>query len=415
MNKNNGVITGGVLAVVSRAAAVLLISLGVQAGASAAEWRIEPLLRIAGEVDDNADLSFLTVEERELTGYVAEARARFSYKSPLTDFEATPRLLSRNYGDPDFDSNDRFLKFDYRRKFKYSTLRIRGNYGKERARTGERADVADLDTDDPDAIPEDDSGRVFVRGMRQRLNLAPQYTHRLSDVSSLGFSVGYTETKYEDGLAPLLNDYSDMRSSLTYRRDWSSRNTAVFSGTYRSYDSECSSCDDAVVGYGIRAGIENRLSETTTFEAIVGAENTELEAGTSTVSPVGSIGIFRQLETIRLLAQYQRVISGGGGGSLLARDIINLNFRRELNEKISAGLGVRAYATTTLEEGQVNIDERDYIQLRALFVWTMTQHFSMEVDYRYTVLDREIVGESANSNNIMLWFSWHPTAFVTSR
>jgi hypothetical protein len=415
MNTKNRTIAGGFLHVTSWAVAILMMFSTMHFHAHAAEWRVEPIVRVAGEIDDNADLTFLTVDERELTGYLAELRAKFAYTSPLTEFTATPRFLSRNYGDPDFDSNDHFLRFDYRRQFRSSTLRIRGNYGRELARTGERADAADLDVEDPDEVPTDDSGRVFIRGYRQRLNIAPQYTYRISSVSSLGVSIAHTETQYEDDLAPILSDYSDTRSNLTYSRDWSRRNTAIFTGTFRTYDSECSSCDDSIVGYGIRAGVENRISETTTLRAIVGAENTELETGTSKVSPVANIGIYRQLETIRLLAQYQRVISGGGGGTLLARDIVNLNFRRELSDRISGGLGVRAYETTALEEGQITIDERDYIQLRALFMWNMTQNFSMELDYRYTVLDREVIGESANSNNIMLWFSWRPTPIVTSR
>ena len=152
-----------------------------------------------------------------------------------------------------------------------------------------------------------------------------------------------------------------------------------------------------------------------TLLVVVGAENTELETGVDVLSPVGTISLNRNLETISLFAQYQRVISGGGGGSLSARDIVNLNFRRRLNDLIFAGLGIRGYKTDALEEGPTTIDERDYIQLRALIGWNLTEDFSLEAQYRYTIIYREIVGESANSNNIMLWVHWRPTPWTRSR
>ena len=149
---------------------------------------------------------------------------------------------------------------------------------------------------------------------------------------------------------------------------------------------------------------------------MIGAENSELSSGSDDVNPVGNIMLTRSLETITLFAQYSRVISGGGGGALTARDNINIHFRRQLNDRIAAGLGVRAYSTTALEDqGLINVDERDYVQLRALFIWSLSQTVSLDVDYRYTIINRELIGESANSNNIMVWLNWRPTPLVRSR
>ena len=117
----------------------------------------------------------------------------------------------------------------------------------------------------------------------------------------------------------------------------------------------------------------------------------------------------RRLQTITFLAQYRRGISGGGAGTLSSRDEINLNLTRRLNERISAGLGVRAYATNALEGDVVNFDERDYVQMRAQFIWNLTRTWFIDVNYRYTFLNRQIIGESANSNDLTIWLSWRPT------
>jgi len=388
---------------------VALVVVALHGASEAAEWRIEPAIGVAGEVDDNADLVFRTDEEQEISGYVIDASADFAYRSSLTSFSFLPRLLSRNYGDPDYDSDDQFAKLSWRREGRSTSFSIRGNYARELARTAERVDV-DFN-ENPDDIPVDTTGRTLVRGRRERIYITPNFSYRLSDLSSIGLVLRYTDTTYDEELAGLLDDYNDTRVNIDYRRAWSERNNAILSATFREFDSKGQA---PVTGYGLMAGVESRLSEKTTFRAVVGAENTELDDGVESLNPVGSISLTRELQTIRLYAEYRRTISGGGGGALTARDMVNLNFTRDLNDRITAGLGVRAYTTTALEEGVRTIDERDYVQLRATLIINLSPTMSVQTDYRYTVLNREQIGESANSNNIMLWLNWHPRPFTRS-
>jgi hypothetical protein len=199
---------------------------------------------------------------------------------------------------------------------------------------------------------------------------------------------------------------------MRFNRDWSERTTAVLGATYRVYQAAGS---DSVSGYGVFGGIDRRLSYKTRLRVIAGLENTELTNGDSEVDPVGEITLTRQLQTIRLLAQYRRVISGGGSGNLTNRDVININFTRDLTEKVGAGIGVRAYSTKSRRTTGATFDERDYVQLRAAFAWNLSQTFQLEANYRYTILDRQTIGESANSNNISLWMNWRPTGYSNTR
>lgn len=396
-------------------ASIIILVLVSVSETHAAEWRIEPVLKVAGETDDNADLSILTDQERDISGFIGEAAARFGYSSDLTEFYAEPKIRSRQYGEEDFDTNDEFLKFLFDRNSGSSRFRLRGSYSSELARTAERSDVEDLDVEDPDAAPADDSGRVFLNGDRQRWELSPEFTYRVSQKMSVGVNFSYRSVEYDDDLAGVLNDYSDSRANLNFKRKWSEKNTALFTLTARNYDADCFTCESDVKGYGVNGGFENRLSETTTLRAVVGIEDTDLVSGSSGAAAVANLSLTRRLETITVFAQYRRAISGGGGGALLARDMINLKFNRQLNDRFTAGLGVRAYATSELEEGISSIDERDYVQLRGLVVWNLSQNLSLEAQYRYTILSRESLGESSNSNNITLGLSWRPTPIIRSR
>jgi hypothetical protein len=357
-----------------------------------AEWKIDPLIRAAANFDDNATLSFRTDNEESISGYILEGSARFAYASEITNFFVTPILRYRDYGDPRFDENEQFLRAQFDHETQRNDFGIRANYDREAIRTAERSD-ADLDIDDPDEIRDEGTGRVFLQGRRERIEL-------------LSARLAYRDIQYENKFAGLLNDYANGRANVSYRRAWSPRYSAVVTGTYRLYKADGR---DEVTGYGVRAGLEGALSENTRLRVLAGFETTDDEFGESVRKPVGDVSLVRRLQTITLLAQYRRSISGGGSGIVSSRDEINLNLTRRLNERISAGLGVRAYATNALEGDAVNFDERDYVQLRAQFIWNLSRKWFVEADYRYTFLNRQLIGESANSNDITIWLSYQPT------
>ena len=117
----------------------------------------------------------------------------------------------------------------------------------------------------------------------------------------------------------------------------------------------------------------------------------------------------QRLELITLVAQYKRSINASGSGRLTARDALNLRFTRRLSDKLSAGLGVRAYTTTDLSD-ILDFTERDYVQLRSRFTWNFSSAFAVEADYRYTFTRRTSLSESANSNSVILWFVYRPAS-----
>ena len=174
----------------------------------------------------------------------------------------------------------------------------------------------------------------------------------------------------------------------------------------RKYDTVATLSD--ITGYGLMAGFERALSEKMSLTAMIGFEDTQQSGLDFDPEPVGYINLVRDLETIRMFAQYRRSVSASGAGRLSIRDSLNFNFRRRLNEKISAGLGVRAYQSRGVG-GAASIDDRDYVQLQSTFRWYVSTSFVIEANYRYTVSDRSAtIGERSNSNRINLWFTYQP-------
>ena len=75
-----------------------------------------------------------------------------------------------------------------------------------------------------------------------------------------------------------------------------------------------------------------------------------------------------------------------------------------MTERFSVSAGVHAYQTRGLDKDAINLDEQDYVQFRALFTFNISRVFSVELDYRYTDIDRDISTSNASSNLVNLWF-----------
>jgi hypothetical protein len=383
---------------------LLASSLLLFSSASFADWDVVPLIKVGGEHDDNPQLDPRTDQEINLTGVLAEVSADFIYTTNQTNFNLVPILLHRSYSDnPEFDSDDLFIRSNYAHRFKSSSLGFLFRFDEQTVRTAERSDV-DLDLEDPDEIDGNETGGVALSGDRQKIRFGPYWSWNISDVSSIGARVDYFDVSYDDVFLGALTAYTDSRLTLDYRRAISNRNRFVALLSGRQYEADDASVQK-VNGSSAQIGIERDMTQTSRVRTMIGVENTEQPDGSKEPEMIGDITFTQRLETITMFAQYRRSVNASGSGQVSARDQININFTRRLNQKISAGLGVRAYKTRHLASGTSIFNEREYIQLRGSFAWYLSPSFSLEADYRYTVLDRgPLLDGRANSNRINLWF-----------
>jgi len=385
-------------------------------GNASAEWHFDPVLRVAWDTDDNATLSPVTVDEIDLSGYMAEASLDAIYVSQSSYLSMRPIIRTRNYGDDEdadpWNADDQFFELLGLFEGDKNSFRIFGDFSREAVRTAEIADT-DLDTEiDPDDIADDQSGFIDTPQRRNRILVSPRWTHYFSDVSSITTNLGYQTTSYdepEDAFQTLF-DFTNISMRVEYRRNMSERNSTVFAVRARDYDTDRFGGDRK--SYEVSGGFIRRLSETTQFRAKVGLESVDHEdIGLSTSGiepqPTGELTLSRNLETIRFFAQYRKQISASGRGVLTARDELNLRFTRVLNDRVTVGLGARAYINKTIS----GFDNRqDYVQFRGQIAWNLSRSFLVQADYRHTVIDRGGPEGAADSNRVTIWLSYRPNA-----
>ena len=409
LHDKNAKPTGSRLAITAVLAVLSLSGFGVRD--ASADWQFDPVLRAAFDYDDNATLSTRTDDEIELSGYVAEASLDMIYTSPTAYLSMRPIVRTRNYGEENdtWNSDDQFFDLLGFWEGDKNSFRIFGDFSREAIRTAEVAD-ADLDTEiDPGDIADDQTGFVSTSERRNRYRLAPRWTYRFSNISSLQTEISYLTTSYDEteDLVSLF-DFTDINLRTQYQRSISEQTTTFFSLRARDFNSDRFGGDRQSVE--LSGGLSRRVSPTTQFRVQLGIESVDQEdVGLPTTSidpqPTFELALSRQLETIRFLAQYRRRVNASGRGVLTSRDEINLRFTRDLTERVSVGLGARAYSTDTIS-GIANT--QDYVQIRGQVVWRISRSFSMQADYRHVVIDREQFDGAADSTRFTLWLSWQP-------
>ena len=379
---------------------------------NAAEWTITPFASIGGDYDDNAGLASRADEEDEISGVLARVGAGIAYQSPTDLFRIVPSLTAKRYpGDSDRDADDQTVNSLFLHTTRNSRWGALVNFDRDYIRTGERANV-DFDTEDPEDIPGDDSGRVGARVRRIKWVIGPQWGHQISEKAYIDARVRYTDLSYDDTLETRLVDYNQTTARARYSYRLSDRNNAVVQANGLWFDA--GEADNDSSSYGLLGGIQRSLSPTMRLQALWGIAQTERALSGSDTNFVGVVNLVRNLETIRLISQYRRSVSGSGSGTLTQRDQVDVGFTRRLSEVLTASLGGIAYHTSSIEKN-VDFDERTYVQLQSRFRWELTRNYDIEAIYRYTLIDRQDDDESANSNSVTLWFNYRPNKFSWSR
>ena len=367
-----------------------------------ANWRAVPAVGAGLEYDDNINLNVNTGPDTSVNGYVLDAAVDLVNRSQVSEFKFTPRVLLSRYDESNLDADNYFANLNYRYTGQRSTFRVWSIYGDEAVRTAEQS-VVDFNVDNPDQIPEDNSGRTFGIANRKRIQFRPEWSYQAGERSLIELGIDYIDVAYDNSVALSLSDYDQLTSTAAYSYNFSPRSAFRLSGYYRKNHFDL--MDRDLSGYGAALGVSHSISERSRLQINVGMDSTENDLGDNNNSAIGDISLVTDLETSRILAAYRRSVVGSGNGVLQLRDSLNLNYTHQVTERFSIGGGVSAYHATAVGDNTTNLD-RNYYQIRAMFAWHFTRKLSLELDYRYTNIDRAIEAGSAEANRANLWFRY---------
>ncbi len=361
-----------------------------------AQWYFEP----RASLDTFYDTNFRLLSEDAIAspGLKAQAHLKGGQRTETSDLALDASVVAWRYLEaPDYDSNDFFLDLTAVHKRERDRFGLNGRIDHDSTTTSE------LET----------SGRVQVNKRRQRLYLAPSWTHLLSERTTFEARAAYADVSYEDaGARTGLTDYVYLNGGLvgTYRLSETASATARLS--FDRYDA--STIPSTVDSVGASVGVRRAFSETLSGWAEAGVRYSESESrnpgGTTTkessTGPIAELGLDWQGETGSVLLSLRRALVPSGSGELLDTTRASLSARQEVSPRWSVLASLSAYRNRDDTGGPGRSGNRDYVSFEPSVRYRLTEWWEVKGSYRYRWQAYDTPDRSADSHAVFLSISY---------
>jgi hypothetical protein len=396
----------------------ILLLTACAAGIEAAEWKIDPTIEFRAGYNDNIRL---TIDDEVSS---AEARlspsAVFSVATPTSGASGNLRFDFRRFEDDSNldDNNVRVLTSSYHRM--------------ERSQLGLDLDFIKDTTLDSQL---ENTGLVFDRVTRYKVNVGPNWTYNLDDRTNARFGYTYTDVQYNDTGETGFVDFHSNSGQVSLQRALNERAVASIILTHSQYSND-NQVDSK--NTGLQAGGSYRFSETLSASLFVGVRRTEVDFSQSSLIPIFSgdiiIGFIPLTEDVSR-SDWGNTFSGSltkdflrGQTSLSAsRDISNdingvpfevtrlswSNLYR-FSEILSGNLNLQLYKSETNNNARDNLN-RDYYQIEPTFNWDFQQFWRISGSYRYRKQTFDNTGDDATQNAAYLTLTYRWPRIAISR
>ncbi len=269
---------------------------------------------------------------------------------------------------------------------------------------------------------------------RFRKSIKPEWTHALTEKTSLNLSYEFTDVTYQDSFKQgRLNNFG--RLDTSGRSNYSvhsgqlnlshqlTSNTLIFSNIAASLFSTPDR-ESSTTYYSLQAGVQHKFSERWEAEVIAGGRYSISESTTQSQpfrnadgspSPIifdnknnssgfgslASASITHHYTKGRLRARIGQDIRPTGNGDLQTSNELALTWIHDLSEHLNLSLPISALRAAAINSDTNRLD-RIYYQAAPTLSWRLTPEFSLALTYRYRYQKYDDIGESANSHNAML-------------
>ncbi len=291
----------------------------------------------------------------------------------------------------------------------YSTERtdfdLVAGYSHRDSYTAELADAAfdELNPDDP-TTPE--TGSNVIGKTRQRFDIRPSFSHKLSERTSFGGGLLYQGARYSGTTSSELVDYDFAEAAASFAWKISPRRNIGIGGFASKY--EATDFADQTEAYGATVTFKQQWSETAGTIVEVLYEQDDI---VSSVAPFNqdNSGIGATLTSYwkgevsewRVAAGRSFTPTGRGGKS--TADQVRVQFSRQLSERLKFKGAARFVRDEALDAANSG-GNHDFGRMELALHWLASQRWLIGTGYTYTYQDRESSPEAADDNRFFLAF-----------
>jgi len=372
--------------------------------ADAADWELNPRIEAGYLYDDNYRLT-TPGSEIDVAGPLLDAEMEWRAITQISEFSFTPRVRATYFPDEsELDAVDYFADLDWQRRGQRVNARLRGDFSYQDIVSSEQPDVdAGGDLGEPDL---GDAGRVFAENRRMRFALRPSMSFDVSERRELRFEAGYTDVSFDEEISNAQVDYNtlDLAGGLLTRLSETSTLTARLRGARYDIDLR-----EETTGYGAELQWDRRSVTETRSYWRVGAQNVELEDGSSELTWLVGAGVNLIAGRNELFFDLSRNVGPSSAGVLVSRDQLRLRWTRAFTPRVSLIAGLRGTHDEDLDDTDLAaFTERSYATGDLGLQWRWQEEYTLRLTYDYTWQEFSDEVEDATSSGAMVSVTYQP-------
>lgn len=385
----------------SHPSAILIATALTAPPSHAAEWKIQPEVRLRAGYNDNITLR--ADDGPSSPEITFSPSTTFSVETPTSGASGRVRFDFRRFTEEsELDDNN-------------SRLDLNTFHSTERSRFGFDLNFTKDTTLDSQL---ETTGLILDRVRRFRIDASPNWTYSFNSRTSLTTRYSYSDVEYKNAGGTGLSDFTLNSFQLSLSRIMTERLGTTLTLYRTQSDNEN---DVESTNTNLQGGISYRFSQTLSTSLFAGVRRTEVDISRDTSFPIISngfvIGSLPGTSSEKssdwgstYSASIAKTFSRGESTLSASRDISNdingapidvirlqSHNRYQLSEIVAASLDLEYYISDTNSIASTTLN-REYYQIKPGFNWRATKFLSLSGYYRYRLQTFDNSNDDATQN-----------------
>jgi hypothetical protein len=383
---------------------VPLLSVAWAAGAAQYTW--SPKVEATTEFNTNRDLVQTNADSS--AAYFLDFGGQLKIATPRSVTTLRPVIRAQQYPDQDaLNSFEGMLDFYTQTQFQRGRFDVFGQYEHRDAYNADLADPHFNDINPGPPPPGTDSGKVNNRGVtREKLYLAPQVVHEMTERLDMGLSASYQKIDYSNGLLSSNVPYDYLRGTASAGYDVTQRTslvTSLFAADYSANEIGLKAN-----GHGLSFGFEQHSTQLLTTKLSVTVEKWDVNqkllsaafsGDSTTVGGTLDVRYKGEVSTTQLLVS--RSVAPSTRGGVFNVDEVQLQLDRALSERLQLRAAGLYYRENVLQSANP-LPGQDYFNGEIALRWAVARDWYVSGGGRYTWIKGEFDAKSADNEAVFL-------------
>jgi hypothetical protein len=386
--------------------ALLMVVAASQGTGESAEWSAEPAVSVRGVY--NSNLILTSAPHSDTWGHWISPGVKFA--GATENLEVSGRAAADfvgYYGGVDQSLTNLYFPLSMKYNTERETFGLDGGFIRDNTLMGELRQT----------------GVVLSFTQRNFLNVAPSWTHALSERLSLQAGYQYAKATYENGLNLGLVDYTTHGGSAGLLYHMSEKDQLQATASLTDFKAPQASDLHSVI-YGGDLSWSHAFSETINASVSGGARmvDSSLTIGPSQVEDtqvvwVGRANLQKRWIDATATLDASREVYPSGFGLLVRTSRVGIGVTKDLTERLTVALdGAVFFVESVASEATLaSLPLNRYITTTPAVRWKMGDWWMLEVNYTYARRDVESFNETAFSHAATISLTYYPPKWTVGR